>query len=100
MKTKKISLQTEYLIAISTANFTTYHYKILMLLTVQPMTQSQIADTLKVKRQNINRYVSELLKYGLLEVDKIEGKNKFIKATNTYPKAEAVTNADQMTLFN
>lgn len=99
MKTKKISLQAEYLIAISTANFTTYHYKILMLLAVSSMTQSQIADVLKVKKQNINKYVSELLKYGLLEVDRIEGKNKFIKATNTFPKATIQT-SEQMSLFD
>lgn len=101
MKTKKISFSSDYLTALSTADFTTYHYKILLLLAVQPMTQAQIADFLQTKKQNINKYVSELLKYGLLEVDRIEGKNKFIKAINALPKAsEPTTNIDQMTLFD
>lgn len=92
MKTRKISLTADYLTALSTADFTTYHYKILLLLTVQPMTQTQIAETLNVQKQNINKYVSELMKCGLLEVDRKEGRNKFIKTTNQFSSG----NKDQM----
>lgn len=99
MKAKKINLSADYLTALSTADLTTYHYKVLLLLAVQPMTQTQIADFLQTKKQNINKYVSELLKYGLLEVDRIEGKNKFLKAVNKFPKDSKPTNKDQMTLF-
>ena len=100
-KKKKINLSADYLTALSTADFTTYHYKILLLLAVQPMTQAQIADFLQTKKQNINKYASELTKLGLLEVDRIEGKNKFLKAVNSFPKAnEPTNNIDQMTLFD
>ncbi|MBQ1392432.1 MAG: MarR family transcriptional regulator, partial [Lachnospiraceae bacterium] len=65
------------------------------------MTQAQIADFLQIKKQNINKYVVELTKMGLLEVDRIEGRNKFLKAVNTFPKAsEPTNNIDQMTLFD
>ena len=101
MKAKKINLSADYLTALSTADLTTYHYKVLLLLAVQTRTQAQIADFLQIKKQNINKYVVELTKMGLLEVDRIEGRNKFLKAVNTFPKAsEPTNNIDQMTLFD
>ena len=99
MRAKKISLSADYLTALSTADFTTYHYKILLLLAVQTMTQAQIADFLQVKKQNINKYVSELTEMGLLEVDRVEGRNKFLKAVNSFSKvSEKTPNANQMKL--
>lgn len=89
MKTKKINFTDSYLEEIATrTDFTTYNYKLLLLLAVRPMTQAQIAETLGVKRQNINKYVSDLLKAELLVVDRIEGKNKFLKSVTTLPKQE------------
>ena len=99
MKTKKINLSADYLTALSTADLTTYHYKVLLLLAVQTMTQAQIADFLQIKKQNINKYVVELTKMGLLEVDRIEGRNKFLKAVNSFPKvSEQTPNVNQMKL--
>ena len=80
---------------LSRADLTTYHYKILMLLAVHEMTQTQIADFLQTQKQNVNKYVSDLIKLNLLEVARIEGKNKFLKATNTF---EQTINKDQMKL--
>ena len=99
MKAKKINLSADYLTALSTADLTTYHYKVLLLLAVQTMTQAQIADFLQIKKQNINKYVVELTKMGLLEVDRIEGRNKFLKAVNSFPKvSEQTPNVNQMKL--
>ena len=95
MKTKKINLSADYLTALSTADLTTYHYKVLLLLAVQTMTQAQIADFLQTQKQNVNKYVSDLIKLNLLEVARIEGKNKFLKATNTF---EQTINKDQVKL--
>ena len=94
-KSKKISLSADYLTTLSRADLTTYHYKILMLLAVHEMTQTQIADFLQTQKQNVNKYVSDLIKLNLLEVARIEGKNKFMKATNTF---EQTINKDQMKL--
>ena len=94
-KSKKISLSADYLTTLSRADLTTYHYKILMLLAVHEMTQTQIADFLQTQKQNVNKYVSDLIKLNLLEVARIEGKNKFLKATNTF---EQTISKDQMKL--
>ena len=84
----------EYLNDLATANLGTYHYKVLLLLEIKPMTQAQVSEILKVKKQNINKYVSDLKKMGLLEVDRIEGRNQFLRATNSFIQQE---NQDQMT---
>ena len=94
MKLKKISLTADYLNALANANLGTYHYKVLLLLETKAMTQAQVSEILKIKKQNINKYVSDLKKMGLLEVDRIEGRNQFLRATNSFLPQE---NQDQMT---
>ena len=95
MKQKKISLTADYLNALANANLGTYHYKVLLLLETKAMTQAQVSEILKIKKQNINKYVSDLKKMGLLEVDRIEGgRNQFLRATNSFLPQE---NQDQMT---
>ena len=85
MKLKKISLTADYLNALANANLGTYHYKVLLLLETKAMTQAQVSEILKIKKQNINKYVSDLKKMGLLEV---------VRATNSFLPQE---NQDQMT---
>ncbi|MBQ5560273.1 MAG: helix-turn-helix transcriptional regulator, partial [Lachnospiraceae bacterium] len=68
--------------------------KVLLLLETKAMTQAQVSEILKIKKQNINKYVSDLKKMGLLEVDRIEGRNQFLRATNSFLPQE---NQDQMT---
>ena len=63
---------------------TTYHYKIvLVLLAKGTLTQAQLADELTMKRQNVNRYVKDLLEHGYIKVERIEGKNKFLKVVTS-----------------
>ena len=54
MKLKKISLTADYLNALANANLGTYHYKVLLLLETKAMTQAQVSEILKIKKQNIN----------------------------------------------
>jgi len=55
-------------------------YRILLLLLIKSYTQSQLSIKLNVKSQNILKYVKELEAANLIEIDRIEGRNKFYKA--------------------
>lgn len=55
-------------------------YRILLLLLMKSYTQSQLSIKLNVKSQNILKYVKELEAANLIEIDRIEGRNKFYKA--------------------
>lgn len=75
---------------------TTYHYKIvLLLLATGALTQAQIADELNMKRQNVNRYVKDLLEHGYITVERIEGKNKFLKVVTSIKDIRS-TNSDEV----
>lgn len=54
-----------------------------MLLFTKSYTQSQLAERLGLKRQNVHRCVKELEEHGYISVDRIEGRNKFIKANTS-----------------
>ena len=92
---KRINFPIDYLIKVATLDFTTYHYKTLLLLATKPMTQSQVAEQLGIKKQNIKRYVSDLIMLGLVAVDRIEGRNKFlITVTKTVPITSQTDNPE------
>lgn len=57
-----------------------YCYKILLLLITKEYTQAQLSKILNLKTQNTSKYVKELENINLIEVSKIEGRNKFFKA--------------------
>lgn len=81
---QKVNLTVEFVELMATNEFvTTYHYKILLLLIAGVYTQSQIANKLHMKRQNVHRCVKELEDYGYIMVDRIEGRNKFLKANTS-----------------
>lgn len=80
----KKQLTTEYLELLATSNFATaYHYRVLMLLLTGSYTQSQLAERLGLKRQNVHRCVKELEAHGYILVDRVEGRNKFLKANTS-----------------
>lgn len=80
---KKQPFTAEYfeLLATATNDFATaYHYRVLMLLmTGTSYTQAQLAEKLSLKRQNVHRCIKDLEKHGYILVDKVEGRNKFLK---------------------
>ncbi len=54
-----------------------------MLLLTKSYTQSQLAERLGLKRQSVHRCVKELEEHGYILVDRVEGRNKFIKANTS-----------------
>ncbi len=104
MKVKKKSALQEYFSALAMQNsLTTYHYKVLLLLNVQPYTQAQLSNMLDIQRQNINRVVKDLEQMKLIEVDRIEGRNKFLKAVEykqAVKNATDIITKNQLTLFD
>lgn len=86
----KQKLSNEYLTDLAKQNFTTMHYKILLiLLTGKSYTQAQIAEILEVKhRQNITIPIRELTEQGYITVDYIEGKSKYLKAITRRKRPE------------
>lgn len=58
-------------------------YRILLLLLDKEYTQAQISSLLEIPdRANVNKYVKELENFHLIEVARIEGKNKYLKIAN------------------
>ncbi len=90
-------MKKQYFEMLAKSDFaTTYHYKIvLLLLATGALTQAQIADELNMKKQNVNRCVKELLEHGYITVERIEGKNKFLKVVNSI-KAIHSMNSDEV----
>ena len=80
---KKISLTPSYAELLAQSELTAHAYKCLMLLLIEPKTSAQIADTLHIQRQNASRYIAELSSKGLVTIDRVEGRNKFIRAVTS-----------------
>lgn len=75
----KLQLQSIALLKLSSIQC----YRILCLLSTGEYTQAQICSILDISdRSNLNKYVKELENLNLLEITKIEGKNKFLKAVD------------------
>ena len=89
----KKSLTSDYLELLATSTFATaYHYRVLLLLLTGSYTQSQLAEKLGLKRQNVHCCVKELEEHGYILVDRVEGRNKFIKANTS---VSAILAADE-----
>ncbi|MDE5834594.1 MAG: MarR family transcriptional regulator [Ruminococcus sp.] len=90
-------MKKQYFEILAKSDFaTTYHYKIvLLLLATGALTQAQLADELNMKRQNVNRYVKDLLEHGYVTVERIEGRNKFLKVVTSIKDIRS-TNSDEV----
>lgn len=66
------------------------HYKALLLLLKKPQTQATIGKRLGLLRQNINKIFRSLEEGGYIEVDRIEGRNKFYRVVTDIQKLENV----------
>ena len=78
--------EIEYLIYIATLELNAYDYKVLLLLLEKTYNQAMLADTLRTKRQSIHKCVKELEAKTLIEVDRMEGRNKFYKVVTDLEK--------------
>lgn len=77
MNTKK---QKELAIELANKKLTTYHYKtIFYLYGNDEITQSQIAEQLKVPKQNINRVMRDLKSMDIVKQSKVVGRNIYWK---------------------
>ena len=78
MKTK---LKDEYLKELVGSKYTTAQYRILLLLWQgTPKTTTQMAQIIGVHKQALTGLLRELEADGHIEVDRIEGRNKFYRA--------------------
>lgn len=92
---QKVTLTVDFLELLAKSEFVTaYHYKVLLLLLTGVYTQSQLANKLQMKRQNVHRCIKDLENHGYIEVDRIEGRNKFLKATTSVKKILQNTSND------
>lgn len=78
-------MNKDYCLYLASQDLNSTDYKILLLLTNGVYTQVQIAQMLGMQRQNIHPSMKKLESMHLVQVDRIEGKNKFFKS---------ITNAD------
>ena len=102
MKGKNYKLSADYIERLARADFKSpTHYKILFLLYGRSYTQVQICNELGIRKpQNITKIVKQLFQEGLIEVDRVEGRNKFLKAVvNAAPvKSELDPDPEQLTI--
>jgi len=95
MKTK---LKDEYMEELLESKYASANYRILLLLWQgKPMTTTQIARKLETYTQSLRLPITQLLKAGHIEVDRIEGRNKFYKACPNRPKQDDEETEGQMT---
>ena len=78
--------EIEYLIYIATLDLNAYDYKVLLLLLERTYNQATLADVLRTKRQSIHKCVKELEAKNLIEVDRMEGRNKFYRIVTDLEK--------------
>ena len=78
----KLKISAEYLNDLAMQDgFTTLHYRImLVLLTGKSYTKAQLATKLEKFPQNLAPPIKDLMDRGYVTVDRIEGRNKFLKA--------------------
>lgn len=66
---------------LATKRYSGMHYQVYLLLSTRPYTATQLATALGVSdTANIRKPLLSLLSDGFIEVDRVEGRNKFYKA--------------------
>lgn len=88
----KKQLDSKYLELLAYSGMSGSHFSILMLLMTGSFTQAQIGEKLNIRRQNVNRCIKELESRGFIESDRVEGRNKFLKAVTN---AKAIETAQE-----
>lgn len=84
-----MKLDEKYLQYIAMVELSSVHcYKIIMLLLVKSYTQAQLASILDMKVQNVARYAKELKTKGMIEIERVEGRNIFYRAVTDTKKLQ------------
>ena len=87
----KNKLKNEYMKELVSERYTASQYMILLILWQdKPQTAVQMARTIGVHKQAMTKLLQELKEDGHIEVDRIEGRNKFYRACpNRQPKEDS-----------
>lgn len=86
-------MDEKYIKYITSLKFSSVQcYRILLTLTIKICTQAQLCNLLEIRNQHIARYIKELEALNLIEVDRIEGRNKFYKAVTELNKIQQKEN--------
>lgn len=83
-------MDSKYLVYLANANLNGTEYKIILLLLTKSYTATQVSNELKIMEQNKARYFKKLNGMGLIEVDHIEGRNKYYRAVTDMRKLVGV----------
>ena len=92
--------QKELLNTLAKHKFTGTQYRImLVLMSDKPYTQSMLAKILEINNaQNLTPAIRELKKLGFLEIDRVEGNNKFLKIGENWAEFDE-TDVNQLTFL-
>ena len=92
--------QKELLKTLAKHKFTGTQYRIMfILMSDKPYTQSMLAEKLKINNaQNLTPAIRELKRLGFLEIDRIEGNNKFLKIGENWEILDEI-DVNQLTLL-
>ncbi|MEG0907025.1 MAG: winged helix-turn-helix domain-containing protein [Cellulosilyticaceae bacterium] len=79
-------MDRKYLVYLANAKLNATEYKIILLLLTGAYTATQVSSELKIMEQNKARHFKKLKGMGLIEVDDIEGRNKYYRAVTDMRK--------------
>ena len=90
----KETFTTDYLEFLADGDFTTYHYKVMLLLLTGTFTQAQLAKRLNIKKQNIGKVVKKLTEQGYIINTKKIGREKYFTANRKFKETNLTTNSE------
>ena len=74
-------MKVEYIDYLTTLDISGQAFRILLALNIKNQTQSQIQSELSIQdKAQVNKLFKDLSNRGLIEISKVEGRNKFYKA--------------------
>lgn len=92
-------MKVEYIEYLTTLGISGQSFRILLALNIKEYTQSQIQEKLNIQdKAQVNKLFKDLKHKGLIEVTKIEGRNKFYRAI-TNIKRLRVNVSGQQSMF-
>jgi len=100
MRMKSHKFSADYIERLARADFNSpTYYKILFLLYGKSYTQVQLCKELGINSpQNITKILNQLTKEGFIEVDRVEGRNKFLKAVPNAAPSKSKSDPEQLTI--
>ena len=90
----KETFTTDYLEFLADGDFTTYHYKVMLLLLTGTFTQAQLAKRLNIKKQNIGKVVKKLTEQGYIINTRTAGREKYFTANRKFKETNLTTKSE------